>query len=272
MKIKKHIILLLLISITLIYAKEPVEVCTDNSDWAPYTYYERNASGEKTDKFIGASIEALDMVSKKENIIFNIQGYPWKRCLKSVELFGNVKKFEAFMDGTSNKSREEKYLRTEPFYANISGVFYSKDRFPKGLTIKNAKDLDPYKICGVHGFNYTENVSWGMKNEIDTTAKSISSVLKKVSLGRCDVFVSSLEPILGKELLDNNTIPENVHYTSIKNNPKSYYYFWISKQSPRAEELRDKINKAMNTLKKDGTWETIYKRYIPIGSGLELKK
>jgi polar amino acid transport system substrate-binding protein len=266
MRIIKYLSLFLILTSTPIFANETIEVCTDNSDWAPFTYYERNSNGEKSNKFTGASVDALKAISKKTGIKFNISAYPWKRCLSYVEHYGKVKKFEAFIDGTSNKSREEKYLKTEPFYATTLGVFYSKTRFPKGLDISLRKDLAPYKVCGIHGQNYDKYVKLGIK--LDTGSKNISSAIKKVLAGRCDVYVSSLEPVLGDILLGNVEMPENLTYTQIKEKESNNFYFWISKQSLRAKEIKTTMDKAIKELKKDGKWEEIYKNYIPTGSGL----
>ncbi len=260
-------LLFLSLLITSIYANDTLEVCTDNTDWAPFTYYERDKNGIKKDKFTGASVDALRIISKKTNINFNISGYPWKRCLKSVELYSKVKKFEAFMDGTRSKARDEKYLRTDPFYATTIGVFYSRDRFPNDLNISTRKELAPYKICGIHGQNYDIYTQLGIK--LDTGSKNITSALKKVLVGRCDVFVGSLEPILGNILLRNITTPDDkLKYTQIKIKENNEFYFWVSKESPRAKEIVNNMNKAIRQLKKEGKWEDIYKNYIPTGSGL----
>lgn len=267
MKRASFIFLVYFFSLSNIYAQDTIEVCTDNSDWAPFTYYERDKDGIKADKFTGASVDALKAISKITGLKFNISGYPWKRCLKSVEVYEKVKKFEAFMDGTQSKDRDAKYLRTDPFYATTLGVFYSTDRFPKGLTISKRKELKPYKVCGIHGQNYEIYKKLGIK--LDEGSKDINSVLQKVLGGRCDLYVSSLEPVLGDILLGNLTIPDDkLKYIQIKTKENNLFYFWISRQSPRAEEIVNSMNYAIRKLKTEGKWEDIYKNYIPTGSGL----
>lgn len=250
MKIKKHLLLFLTLSTTFIFANEPLEVCTDNSDWAPYTYYERVLDGKKINRFVGASVDALEAISKKTGIKFNISAYPWKRCLKSVEVFAKAKKYEAFMDGTQSPDRDAKFLRTDVFYSTTLGLFYSKDRFPNGLNVTKREELKPYKVCGIFGQNYDIYAKLGIK--VDTGSKNASSAIKKVLGGRCEVYVNSLEPILGDVLLGNVDMPEKLKYTQIKEIENNYFYFWISRQSPRAEQLINTMNKAIRELKQEG--------------------
>lgn len=262
----KKTLLFLTILITSIHANNTLEVCTDNIDWAPYTYYERVFDGKKTNKFIGASVDALKAITKKTGLKFNINGYPWKRCLTSVENYGKVRKFEAFMDGSSNKSREEKYFKTEPFYKVTMAVFYIKENFPNGLSISTLKDLLPYKVCGIHGYNLERYTAIGINME--TGSKNTSSMVKKLQANRCDLFIHELEPLMGDVLLGNVELPANIKYIQVNVNMENYFYFWISRQSPRAKEIKDSMDKAIKELKKEGKWEEIYKKHIPTGSGL----
>jgi len=195
-----------------INAKE-VKICDDIGEWPPFSYFERDTAGDATPKLTGAVTELLDEVFKIVDLQYSVSMLPWKRCLTSVDNFDRVQKYEVFINGMRSKEREDKYLLSKSIYKTHQGVFYSTKKYPKGLPLYKASDINKFKICSIHGYaiNLT-NKLYALKKdtEIDDGAKDSLSALKKVSLGRCDILINSREPIYGSVAIGKFKLPNDI--------------------------------------------------------------
>lgn len=63
--------------------------------------------------------------------------------------------------------------------------------------------------------------------------------------------------------------PDQIYFTELTIDNSFYHSSWIAKASPRADELRDKIDQAIKELEANGRWEKIYQQYLANGSGLQ---
>ncbi|MGF1743299.1 transporter substrate-binding domain-containing protein [Vibrio profundum] len=248
-----------------------VKVCDDVGEWPPYTFFKRDNIGEKTSVINGITVEIFNSIFSEETLPIEFSLLPWKRCLKEAKGFSKYNKYEIFNNGISNEWREKYFLRTHALYHTTNGYFYDSLRFPHGLKVQSVTDLNNYTICGVAGHSYDLYVQAGLTRDIDTGAHTNYQALNKMILGRCDVFFTALEPILGAHELGLLPIPETVRYGTL-DTPKTTFYSWVSKESPRAEELREIINSGLEKLKKNCRYEGFYRKYLPQGSRLPLEK
>jgi polar amino acid transport system substrate-binding protein len=256
-----------------LFAKEqPVKICNDSGEWAPYFYYERTEDGKKTDKIVGATIDSLDAIFAKIDMEYVFELRPWKRCVAYVERYDKAQNFEMFSEAGMNSWRQERFLPTkEPVYKRINVFYYNSDQFPNGLNIKTVKDMEQYKICVAAGFSFERYVKSGLNQAlVDVSHKSdYFDVIRKISRGFCDIMPANLAVVEGGERVKQFRLPDNVTYAPDTTIDEAfYYYYWIAKTSPRAHVLRDKIDQAIKELKANGRWEAIYEQYLSTGSGL----
>ncbi|WP_163834174.1 substrate-binding periplasmic protein [Spartinivicinus ruber] len=229
-----------------VYANEPVKICDDEGEWPPFIYYSRSAGKLDKNTIIGASVELIEAAFKLTNFSYTLQMIPWKRCLDEVHHYGTRGKFEVFLNASFSMERAEKYYATTPIYHLNSGVFYSKDRFPKGPKINQPSDLNNYKLCGVLGYNYEYlYTKYGLvkSKTINQGAPSIFSVLTMIANNRCEIFENSLEPIYGAVLIDKYKLPHNIASAPLPHADKIHYHIYIAKTSLRAYQLLTDINR-----------------------------
>ncbi|RLA76017.1 MAG: hypothetical protein DRG78_19825 [Epsilonproteobacteria bacterium] len=260
----KGLLLFGLLSIQTIINANDVKICDDESEWLPYTYFEREDGKIDKTKLTGATVDLVDDIFKIVDLKYSIDMIPWTRCTKLVEHFDKSHKYEVFLDGTYSTERAEKYYITTPIYTIDTGIFYSTKIHPNGITINKQSDINNYTICDVNGYNI-ENLYkiYGLKKEIkvDTTATTLSDVLQKIMAGRCDIVLNSIEPTMGTITLSKGKL-DNLKYVVMPNTKSKTFHIFISKKSPRAYELLTKINQAILILQNNGVSKKIFKKYI----------
>ncbi len=256
------VFLILISSGTAIFGQE-VRICDDGAEWPPYLYYQR-VNGEINKKVLeGAVKELFDFIFKEAGMEYSLRLIPWKRCLLEVENFDTSGKYEIFGNGSYGPHRAEKFWPSLPMYITHRGVFYSEKRFPQGPGIRKKSDVAKFRLCGVDGYDYTDIFKWGDNIKIDQGAKSNGAALKKIAVGRCDIMITSMEPIYGAAAVGNLKIPDGIKSYPMPGLSPSIFHFWISKKSPRALELQALLNKALMNAIYTRTYKKIFEKYFP---------
>lgn len=241
-----------------------VNICNDAAEWPPYFYYERIKGKVNKRKVVGISIQILDKVFKMVGIKYSFTLIPWSRCQLEVENYDSMKRFEVFSDGSFSNNRASKYYITTSMYKGTTGFYYSTKKYPDGLPYKEKSDVKRFKICGVNGYNYEFDKKFfklSPEQHIDTSARNNFIALKKVDADRCDVFITTLETIIGGEVVGKYKIPKSLKSMPIPGMKSWPYHIFISKKSPRALELLTKINQALVVLKGNGEIKKIISNY-----------
>ncbi len=245
---------------------EPVNICSDHEDWAPFTYFPRvNGVADKS-RQIGITQDLLKEIFKIVGLKYSVTKQPWKRCIMEVDNFGKNQKFEMFIDGTFNMERMEKYYLSMPIYSTHQALFYSKKKFPDGLPLKKLSDLNKFTFCGVLGYNYEEYYSdYGLlrSKKIDQGAKSLPMALNKIDAGRCDVLGNGVEIVYGGVAVGAYTLPPSIRSMKLPGVEPTTFHIFIAKTSPRAHELLTKINQAILVIQHNGVSKKIFKKYLP---------
>ena len=136
-------------------------------------------------------------------------------------------------------------------------LFYKTAKFEIPPIFTRIKDLNPYRIGGVFGFNY---VWYDGKINLDTGAKTREALVEKLHLGRVDFAILQKEVLFalhhkGKvDLKGLGSIPDLVKPT------KAYRVLTV--KSPRGKILQEIINKGIDQLTLEGTTRNIMKKYI----------
>ena len=242
-----------------------LKICDDQAEWPPYIYYPREGGLANKSQLTGATKDLIDRIFEGSGINFSIKLLPWKRCLAEVS---GGETYEVFADASSNEERLNMYHRSLPTYKTTEGLFFSKKRFPNGLNLSSATDINQYKLCGLMGYNYANFFELGVKKEVDLGVNHASKALQKLEKGRCDVFLSTIEPILGAVAINQFSLATEIDHISLPGAKGTSFYFWVSKNSLRADELLGVINNAIDKLYSNGEADTIFKKYLPGGTAL----
>lgn len=201
-----------------------VKVCGDAIDWPPYTYI----IDEQT---LGYDIEILDEALMKKGVSYDITMTSWSRCLRGTKMG----EFDLAVSASYNTARDKDYLYTEWYYSITPYYIYSLDRFPQGLTISDVKELTDYKVCGNHGYNYTDfNL-----NNIIRAGNSVKDALDMLERGDCEVYLNWVEIIDGiKSVWGIDYVQDDLVAEVVPNMRPHKFYMLISKKFPAKAELK----------------------------------
>lgn len=238
-------------------------VCDDVNEWPPFTFLApvpqaASAAGEGgSQNIMGFSVEVLRRILAPRGIALRIQLLPWVRCLREVEA-GTT--FQMTLNASTTPERQRRFWMSEPYHATTPGYVYSRRRFPNGPPVRSAQDLLTFRLCGVHGYNYSV---YGLRDDqIDRGAFSFSQVVSKLQMDRCDLGVGELEAIRGtrltaKPLVDN---PE-IGFGQIAGLAQVDFHMLVSRQHPQGEALVQFINKGLRDMRVRGELQALHKRY-----------
>ncbi|OZG73211.1 hypothetical protein BTA51_12075 [Hahella sp. CCB-MM4] len=244
---------------------KPVQVCDDGAEWPPYIYYQRDNNTINKEQLTGATKDLMDRIFSIAGLEYTVELIPWNRCLNEVK---SGSRYEMLSNAGSNPERMENYHRSLAIYSTTPGVFFSKTKFPQGVKLSGAKDLNQYKLCGIRGYNYEMYLKAGVKDEVDMGTDNAQATLSKVLSGRCDIFLSIIEPIFGAVAIGQYQLDANLSHEPVPGIEPTKFYLWVSRKSSRAEDLLEKVNQGIRQLQENGEAETIYKKYLPGGTGL----
>ncbi|ARU55876.1 amino acid ABC transporter [Oleiphilus messinensis] len=262
MKLVNFWLVMLLTPVTLSAEQPIVNVCDDQAEFPPYTYYERVNGQKNTSKISGAMMDVLTEITKLTGFSFSVKLLPWSRCLYEI---ATKDKFEMYMNAIYTKKRGEMAYMTKRIYTMSRGYWYSKEKYPNGLVIDFMDELKNYRLLGVYGWSYE---TYGIQDEDKIfvgKGKNYSNAFEMLKMGRGDILLGGYPVAYGFESVGQKIAPNGFQWSTISSAPPSEFHIFISKRSPRAKELLTKINQAIDTLNKDNTIDTIFKHYIQCG-------
>lgn len=218
-------------------------------EWAPFTSESMDGKGFFT--------EIVTAVLNEMGAEYEYAFYPWERCEKAVES-GNV--WAAFPYAYTAE-RAEKYLYSEKMAFAYTKFFYYKKNPNSGkFKYDTLEDLKNFKVGGINGYFYKDafdkaklNVDW-VSNE--------DEALKMLIKGRIDL--APFSELAGWDMIKKN-FPDEVDNFAILDKPinadNADLSLIVSKAYPNSQELLDKFNKAFQTIKDNGTYDSIMKKY-----------
>lgn len=238
-----------ILSIKATYA-ETIKIAVDAAGWPPFVYED-----PKTGKASGASFDILREILTRANLDFEIKFLPWKRCL----ILGANGDFDLVMDGTFSAERDKSFFFTEPFYTINSALYYSVKQHPQEPPkINQIEDYKNYSFCGLFGYNYT---MYNIPNEnIFSKSYVEEHRLKLLHAGRCDFLIGDIEILQGFEKMGIISLDKLKRIPIIGAEPKQFFMLLSRKKSSNIK-LVDLINQGLENLKKDGTYQQIFKSY-----------
>lgn len=223
-----------------------VAICDDENELPPFSYFLR-VGRVKTATLGGFAVAVIREIFTRRGVAYRIDMKPWTRCQALVTL-GH--QYGMLMNFTYSDEREKTFLFSRPFYYMNSYYYYAKERYPDGLDINSAADLRNHRVCGISGHNY--RVYGLAPGEVDQGARNVETVLAKVKLGRCTLFVEKDEIMTGYAMIGKPVLADPAIAKAPVPMPASPFYFAISKQQPRAEALRQLIDEELLMMESSG--------------------
>lgn len=231
-----------------------IAICDDENELPPFSFFERSA-GARPALMGGFSIAVLRDILVRRGLDYTVELKPWPRCVAMTSL---GTQFTMLMNLTYSVEREKHLLFTRPFAHLTSFYYYSRKRFPNGLPIASAADLQNYRVCGIMGHNYE---GYGMApGQVDQGARNLESLIGKLKLERCTLFLEKDEIMLGYAALGKSYLATaDIAKAPVPGLKPTPFHFGISKRYARAEELRRLIDEELMLMEASGKLAEIWK-------------
>jgi len=244
-------------------AISPVVICLDSeTEWPPYYYHPVSSQfDEEVVEHAGASIDLIHRVFEILDIPFVIKQMPWPRVLAALNDPDSREYCEMSWDMSLNEDRLTWLLFTEPIYKIQSGGFYNKEKLPDLDSFWGLAQLFSYEICGIRGYDYSP-----IEGLISIRVAREQQALDLVALGRCDIFISTIEPIVYGSKMGMYHLDENTDYL-VGSGFERVMHAVVSAASPRGEWLHKQLAVALKQLRISGETGRIFKKYLAKGTG-----
>lgn len=260
MKRRYGLLLLLYVTASAGAAEIPatVQVCGDESEWPPYTFYARQ-DGKKTSVVAGYNIDLLNLLLAKSGRQANYVLLPWKRCLAEATSGA----YDIVLDGVKAPERLKTFLFPPSHYATSTAYLYNRDRPLPALT--SPAVLSTVKACGQAGYIYNLPSNTPIPL-VDTTAKSFDAVIKMLEQGRCDLVFADLEIVRGYRLIGLYDAFRSGKLAAIPAPVwgRSYtdFYLMVSPATPYHQELLQLLNTGLGHARASGDMQNLLARYL----------
>ena len=239
-----------------------ISVCDDENEWPPYIFFERMEE-RKGAKVVGFSIDVLEDIFSRHQIRYTITLLPWARCLLEVN---NGRKYQMVLDLTTSPERKIAYWISQAYYSTNTYYYFSRKKYPQGLSIKGMADLKKYRVCGIHGYNinYVGYLGFFKPGEIDQGTKTFDALIEKIHLQRCDVFLEQYQAMQGYALIGKPFLDD----TQLGREPMpgllpSPFHFAISRQYVHGENLMKLIDGELKQMESTGRLKELWKKRVP---------
>ena len=232
-------------------------VCGGDSEWPPSSFFKRD-KGRPTGEISGLSPDLLKRIFAGSEFepVFTLQ--PWARCQRDV-LKGDQ---QIAMGGTFNQDRLDHYLLSRRYFAVTPGYFYWKPFAPAGgFKVSSAQDLKKFRVCGMTGHNYE---AIGLQpGEMDVGPGGYDAAVARLSHKRCDLFIENVEVVKGLVALGEPALQsKDLAARAVPGVAPLGVHFMISRASPHAQELLNRINERLEAMESSGELARLTERYL----------
>jgi polar amino acid transport system substrate-binding protein len=220
------------------------ELVAATGEWAPYVSQHLENGG-----FITQILsDAFSAMGVEVRFVF----YPWRRCYESVV---SNRVWAAFPYSRTEERAEE------VIFSDV--VSYSVTKFfvhgpPHIEAYAGPASLKPYRIGGVIGYFYEEEFRrHGLS--VDYASREISAI-EMLMKGRTDLL--PLNELVGWRLI-RNRFPDHMDRFRVLEPPysKDPLHLIVSKTYPGGDELLERFNRALRTVKNNYIYDGILERY-----------
>lgn len=224
---------------------EKTLVMATNAAFPPYEYKD----GEK---FAGIDVELAQAIADKLGMKLEIQDVEFGSIVGGVE----SGKFDIGMAGMTVTEDRKKQVNFSDSYANgVQVVIVKADsaiQSPADITSANKIGVQQDTIGDIYASDTPENGGYG--EEAVVRYKTGADAVQALVSGKVDCVIIDKEPAKSFVQANEGLKILDTEYTN------EDYAIAINKSNT---DLLDKINKALDELKKDGTVDKIVNKYIP---------
>ncbi|MCQ8212020.1 basic amino acid ABC transporter substrate-binding protein [Cetobacterium somerae] len=234
----KNLVLILMLTIgTLAFAKEKLYVGT-NAEFPPFEYLDKG-------EVVGFDIDLVKAIGNKLNMEVVIKDMAFDGLIPALE----TNKVDIVIAGmTANEERKMAVNFSNPYYTANQVIILKDDN----TNIKNFEDLKG-KLVGVM-LGFTGDVVISEMKDVKSKKYNASyAAIMELQNSKIDAVVLDSETALN--YVKNN---KGLKLAETSGEPEEYAIA-ISKKNT---ELLNKINTALDELKKDGTYESLLKKYM----------
>lgn len=208
-----------------------------NAEFAPFEYLEKG-------KITGFDIELMNAMAKEMKTEIKIQNMSFDGLLPALQM----KKVDIVIAGMTETPERKKAVSFTNSYFRAKQVILVQ----KGKDMKSFEELSGKNVGVMLGFTGDTVVS-GIKGakvqRFDTTYAAIMALDK----GKVDAVVADSEP--AKKYIENY---KNLTIVSAKAE-EEFYAIAVRKNDPA---LLEELNKALEKVKADGTYDVLLKKYF----------
>lgn len=201
----------------------------------------------------GIAVDILREILKRKNIKAKHVVIPWKRCLKSIQ----QQKVDIVPNSSYKKERAKYAFYSNPLYETHLVLYYLKSKFQAPPDIKTVRDLKPYRVGGILGFNYKQ---YEGVLTVHTGAKSRIALIKMLNAERVDFAVLQKEIMLARQKKGDVDL-SGLAYIPDPGRPINVSHILTVKNS-KGELLKSIIDAGIIELTNDGTIQKINKVYL----------
>ncbi|UTH72995.1 ABC transporter substrate-binding protein [Chromobacterium sp. IIBBL 290-4] len=235
-----------------------VQICDDGDEWPPFTYYQR-VDGKPSQRIVGFSVDVISEILNKHQIPFHIELPPWKRCLASIDA-GET--YVMALSASKNPQREKQFLYSNPYYQTHYYVFYSKEKFPKGLTLDTQANLNRYRLGGIKGYAYS-SLDFVDRDKM-IRAANYPELVKMLKAKRLDVFAEDYEVLAGIASLGSLDVigDKEIGRTPMPGISSNPFHMIFSRKNPRGQELQTLVNSELEAMRRSGELDRLLAKYV----------
>ena len=244
MKKKLFVTMLLLLTVVGIAFATPIKIVT--SPWPPYEY---NDNGQLK----GTDVDVIREAFSRMGIPVKIEIFPWSRCLQMVKSGAAEGIFTL-----SKSSKREKFLTypNEPINYSENVFFYNKKKpFDFDGTMESLKGR---MVGTTRNYHYRDDFVKSNLFKRDAADSDMAGI-RKIANSRDDLFIC--DKLVGSHLAKQAGVLSKLSYVK-KSLSKREMYIAFRKNNPKNVQLVKDFEKTLKSMKKDGTYNKILRKYL----------
>ena len=203
-----------------------------------------NYSTDSGKTIVGSATEVIHELFKRAEVAYTIRMFPWVRAIEMAHYDKNTCVYST----TRTEEREKSFLWVGPVAPNDWVLFAKAD---STLKLDSLEDAKKFKVGGYRGDAVTLYLQ-GQKFVIDEAVNDEQSV-QKLNGGRIDLWATGISagPFIAAKM--------NIKVKPLLTFKKTELY--LACNNSVAAETIDKLNATLQAMVKDGTIDTINKKY-----------
>lgn len=220
-----------------------------NATYVPFEFKDNTAQGKDSD-YKGIEIDMVREVAKRLGMETKMSNIPFNGIIPAI-LSKDVDMAATGM--TMTKERAKKVAFAAPFYESKLCIVV-----PKNSTVKSAADLKGKRVAAMVG---TTGAKYGQANGMDIKQFDTSAdALLEMQTGNAVAAVVD-KPVGEYYGAIEGKGKGKVNVITIPDSKSELLGFVMSKDN---KDLQTKVNKALADMKKDGTYNKIYKKWFNV--------